>query len=552
MAKLGGLKFGAPLNVPIRPPRPPPPPPPVETAAEKEAPERSSENVDAQASSEDEEEEAARRARIATKLASMGGLRLGMVPSLSGPNTVALPRTIVDNAEKQATSLPPRSAPPRPNLPSPPPLTQSDQSIISQGSELEIKTESDVVRIGEEDSELDEVNATDLEDTEPMTPPPIPPRSERRPLPERQRTSSSTSRFVEDLPPPLPPGRRPMSPSSHSSVRVPTDSIDRKFSGESSIRPSSPHMQKSSSADYVLVDEPEEEEEIPPPPPPRSISSGPPRRTSVVPTTPIPPPPPPPLPSSSLVEAQSQSLGGLNDSQTFASEWGLPNIPDSTLDLSVVGDMSASSWSEDSTSYPPPLPVAHPPRPSKSLPAQPAQQNAEVRLTGDELLALWGRVGVHLGEVANMLYDKSKKTLIGDGTFTGFVNAVLTQVATARVPSQMSKYPYGHLIYAQTADTVQKRLAEIMPGDVITLEEARFKGYKGLHQSYQQNVGFNGVPVVGVVGEFDTKKSKVKVFEANQHVGGQVCTVVCRFPGGLLTIINVLRQSSQSAIAWKI
>jgi len=60
-----------------------------------------------------------------------------------------------------------------------------------------------------------------------------------------------------------------------------------------------------------------------------------------------------------------------------------------------------------------------------------------------------------------------------------------------------------------------------MPGDIISLEEAKFKGHKGLHQSYQQSVGVEGEAALGVVSECEAKKSKVKVFQANRHVGSQ-------------------------------
>jgi len=35
--------------------------------------------------------------------------------------------------------------------------------------------------------------------------------------------------------------------------------------------------------------------------------------------------------------------------------------------------------------------------------------------------------------------------------------------------------------------------------------------------------GEGGGPVVGVISELEPKKSKLRVFQANQHVGQQVC-----------------------------
>jgi hypothetical protein len=70
-----------------------------------------------------------------------------------------------------------------------------------------------------------------------------------------------------------------------------------------------------------------------------------------------------------------------------------------------------------------------------------------------------------------------------------------------------------------------------MPGDVVMLSDARFKGHKGL-QTYTQTIGAgNPEPVVGVVSELEVNKCKIRVFEANQHVGQQVhvCVVLLLF-----------------------
>ena len=145
------------------------------------------------------------------------------------------------------------------------------------------------------------------------------------------------------------------------------------------------------------------------------------------------------------------------------------------------------------------------------------------RLSSDALLDLWGRIGVYVSDAAALLHAKSRRVLVGDGTYPGFVLSVARQVPQACVPSRTARYPYGHLIYFQTAATVHKRYAEIMPGDVIVLQNALFKGVKGkLGGAYTEEVGSKGEPVVGIIGEFEGRKSKAKVYQANQHVGLQV------------------------------
>ena len=57
--------------------------------------------------------------------------------------------------------------------------------------------------------------------------------------------------------------------------------------------------------------------------------------------------------------------------------------------------------------------------------------------------------------------------------------SVARQVPSAAIPSRSARYPYGHLIYFQTAATVHKRYVEIMPGRRGRLQNALFKGVKG-------------------------------------------------------------------------
>jgi hypothetical protein len=145
-------------------------------------------------------------------------------------------------------------------------------------------------------------------------------------------------------------------------------------------------------------------------------------------------------------------------------------------------------------------------------------------MTTDELRALWGRVGVHVGEAASRLLDRSKRTLVGNGSYEGFIAEALSQVPNALPPHNPGEY--GFLIYAQTAAQVHTRLTDIMPGDVVVLDGAKLKGYKGLH-TYSISAG-EGAPCMGVVSEFDVKKLKLKALQANQRVGQVVRIYVCR------------------------
>ncbi|KAJ3853307.1 hypothetical protein EV368DRAFT_39201 [Lentinula lateritia] len=195
----------------------------------------------------------------------------------------------------------------------------------------------------------------------------------------------------------------------------------------------------------------------------------------------------------------------------------MPSI--SSLDSGENTDLSLS-WTDDmalSTSSAQPSPEVSTIRSTQAT----TTAAADLVLNSDDLVAIWGRVGVQVCEVATTLFEKSKKVLIGDGTYQGFIDATLRDVPNA---APMSGQEYGYLVYMQSGASVQKRASEILPGDIAWMHEAKFKGHKGL-QTYSQTVG-SEVPLVGVVGEFDAKKFKIRVFQANQHVGQQTVETV--------------------------
>ncbi|KAJ7075808.1 hypothetical protein B0H15DRAFT_791412 [Mycena belliarum] len=191
-----------------------------------------------------------------------------------------------------------------------------------------------------------------------------------------------------------------------------------------------------------------------------------------------------------------------------SSQWELPSIPTSSIDFGGGIDTSFSTFDGASPS------TALPIRPQSSQ--QPPARSTEIHYSADELVAIWGRVGVQLCEAATQLYEKSKKSLVGDGTYNGFVMAALDEVPNA---ARNPPPAWGYLVYSQSAASVQKRLSDIMPGDIVVLFDAKLKGHKGL-ATYTQAVGA-GEPLVGIVSEFEPKKSKIRVFQANQHVGHQ-------------------------------
>ena len=428
---------------------PPPTGRPPPQKVQREAEGEGEETPKVEGQPEEEEDEQARRQRIAAKLAGMGGMRIGMAPGAIPPKP-----PVPTRKDSASTEQPERWSVPPP-LKSPPPVRAppppAQTSPPSTRSDTGNISEDDVVKVEIEESEAEEVDYHDISEE---VPPPIPSRTARPPIPgpgNFRRSSTDSITF-------------PSQNTAPSRFVLPT------------------------SSEYVMVEEPDSGEGPTPPPPPR-------------PTRPPRAAPPAPAPSSDLPDNMTMS------------QWELPPIPSSSLDMETsVADLSASSWSESFDT-------------EETFQEKAVEAPMKVMgrrqgsMSADQLTAAWGRVGIQVCEVAVELFDKSKKTLIGDGSFVGFVNAVLDRVPnTSTVEEDASSF--GYLIYVQTGSSVTKRASEIMPGDIITLQDAKLKGHKGI-QTYHRSVG-EGTPVVAIVGEYEPKKSKVKAYQASQHVGNQV------------------------------
>ena len=514
MAKLGGIKFGAPAPFSRPPPPPPPPPPHAEEGAEDGSTPPQEEEPAQEVEQTEEDEEFARKQRIAAKIAGMGGMRLGMLPL--GVGAVRARRQDSGDGAEVAPASPSRPVPPPRHVPRPPPPPPPVQDPDSEQDSM--TTSEDGVKVeAEDDSEPDEVTYEDVEDDvedddveeHEEAPPPVPSRV-GRPVSGYAHAPSHTEPPRRVSQPPPVPGTRPpvpvLPPTRRPSV-PPATPATRKVSGDSVLGRTA-----ISPPSYVMVDEPdvlEMEEATPPPPPPRPIS-----RVISPPARVVHPPPPAEL---------SDSPG---------SQWELPSIPTSSLDFGGNSeDLSMSVWSEIShsgtLSSPPPTKRESVStiqrRSSQIATSSKATTGGDLSMSTDELMATWGRVGVQICEVATTLFEQSKRVLVGDGSYQGFVNAVINQVPNAVMPPPPM---YGYVIYTQNGPTVQKRASDIMPGDIVLLSDAKFKGHKGI-QTYNQTVGA-GEAVVGVVSEFEIKKAKIRVFEANQHVGQQVGGV-CSF-----------------------
>lgn len=458
MARLGGVRFGAP-GVPGAPP--PRKRDSLPAAAASTGTNPSSQEPAEEA--ESEEAARARRAAIAARLAGMGGLRFGMLPGST------------------SSAPPPRASSPHEG--------EEDVELLS-GPEESSPSEEGVRVEAPDESEIEHIEADEISSpTSPVmlpTPPPV-------------RAAPS--------PPPLPPSRRPPVPAG-----LPPP-VARKPSSPPPPIPVSSYVGSAVTADYVLVGENVM------PASPKSVkrsSTGPsPARRSLPPARKPSAPPPPPL-ATHPRSSTSVDLGA-------SSQWELPNIP--TAESLEMSQEIEPTYSEDDTVYPPasrspppPVPPIHS-RPSSMTPApRPQSVNSKrAYASAEDLVALYSRVGKHVFARAAALVEYSRKSVIGDGSGPGFVHTVLEQVTAAVTIldteiDDAGQVEYGPIIYVQNGPSVQKRASDIMPGDIVTIRQAKFKGYKGL-TGYSTTVGF----IVGIVNEFEDKKGKVKVWQAALH-----------------------------------
>lgn len=159
------------------------------------------------------------------------------------------------------------------------------------------------------------------------------------------------------------------------------------------------------------------------------------------------------------------------------------------------------------------------PQPQASTGSTISVTTQRIYASADDLVALYSRVGKHVYARAAALVEYSRKSVIGDGSASGFVHTVLEQVPVAHTVvlpdatgTANGQVDYGPVIYVQNGSSVQKRASDIMPGDIVSITLAKFKGHKGL-SGYSTTVD----SVVGIVHEFEDKKGKLKVWQAALH-----------------------------------
>jgi myosin tail region-interacting protein MTI1 len=419
---------------------------------------------------ESERENMQRRETIVERMAKLGGIKFGAPLPVNRVQPSGPTQSVEEQARRQrsASTSPPPPIPVRPEEEATPRSPRRDivpprqPAAYYHGLEQDNEQASgsdDGVQDEAEESEFEEVGDEDLEDeydnggVE----------GEKDSEDEYGYVGVDGETPVTVVPPPPP---RPLIPTTHPPIQPSRLPGRGGSSGTITHVPRPPVRQYSS--DFVMV----EPEEAPLP----SLT----------------------LHSHSLVPSHQRSVHPPQESSGPAGrgQRELPSISSGLPDLGT-GELSGSMWSKGSTAYPPAVPsrlsISTPPPPLTGVARQrPVGQRSRApaavptQMTSDDLCALWGRVGVYVGEAASRLLERSKRTLVGNGSYEGFIAEALALVPNALPPQSPGEY--GILIYAQTAWQVHTRVADILSGDVVVLDAAKLKGHKGLH-TYSLSAG---------------------------------------------------------------
>lgn len=453
MARLGGIQLGGPMpsmNVKGR-------------SAVPNSDLAQSEDITKTTQVADAEDEEVRRARIAAKLQSMGGMRIGILPG-------ALKTTPPLLAGDEQTVAPP--------------IVGDKQSLMA----IQTSGAKDISYSMPVSNTSDGVEAT--------------------PLPSARRAATKQS-VASDLPGPA----QDDSQGASWSTRPPIPAIPRHVALHNTSASNKEYVVKTTTTTPYLASEYREDslakEDILQSPDQTSVlldpSLTPPRGTH----------------RSSLHLTESPKTQSSWEIPTMVPD-PLLRFDSMVLDLDHMS-MSRLSTEEGSHQTPPMSPtVPTRPAPKRRSSQVPAPDTPKaplmVDLTPEELDDLSQRIGAQIFEAAMQVYEAHKKSVVGDGSSTAFSKAAMGLVPNAAPPLGLN---FGCLIYSQTGQTVHKRMSDVRPGDIVVIQKAILKGHKGL-SSYHQEVG-ESEPAVAIVSSFEaSNKSKMKVLQFNQSIKQKV------------------------------
>ncbi|KAK6428604.1 hypothetical protein LTR95_015251 [Oleoguttula sp. CCFEE 5521] len=151
--------------------------------------------------------------------------------------------------------------------------------------------------------------------------------------------------------------------------------------------------------------------------------------------------------------------------------------------------------------------------PSEGVSLEQRHEPSPIKLRQEQLEAYHLRFGARIAELASSLGNSKKDTLLGDGSPAAFPVELLRSLPNApEALLPIGSRAYGAMIYTNLANASIMQHDEIRPGDIITFRNAKFEGkHSGpIHSKYKLDLGPGHV---GVVGEWDGSKKKVRVWE---------------------------------------
>ncbi|BEI80594.1 hypothetical protein CcaverHIS002_0111230 [Cutaneotrichosporon cavernicola] len=356
----------------------------------------------------------------------------------------------------------------------------------------------------------------------------------------------------EDLPPP-PPRRPSHTARSVPPVAVAAAPPAAGPPPVPGVRPPVP-VPRSSLPPQPADDEDDEEDAPPPPPhPARSMSSEaagavpPPRAAPPTPPVddeiedaPAPPPRPPHRMSSFGVPQHDDGAVAAPHppvAPQAARRTSVPPVPHAPQAAPAARSFAAVP-DPSGGKLPPPTEPQREPSPGHSVHSAhsaPRSSSQVARPGFNDLQHMSQTNGAALARAARGVFDQGRRGFYGDGSPAGFLRVVFDQ---AHLPVPSSGH-WGMPVYEQQAQTIMKRLDDPRPGDVAALYDARFKGQKGL-KGYTQHVGSVEDALVGVIGEYETKgKHKIRVLHVERGSPDEVSYRLDDLKSGRVVIYRV-------------
>ncbi|ODV63364.1 uncharacterized protein ASCRUDRAFT_29353, partial [Ascoidea rubescens DSM 1968] len=115
----------------------------------------------------------------------------------------------------------------------------------------------------------------------------------------------------------------------------------------------------------------------------------------------------------------------------------------------------------------------------------------------------------------NTIYQLAIKS-IGSIIYGDFVPGLLSQIPNILRP--VGATSFGAQIYFNNSNSQISKKGDFRPGDILTLEKAKFNAHNKFHQKFVFETGFDK-PFSAIITDWDNKKEKFRVIEKSSNTG---------------------------------